>query len=92
MILFVIPRNLYRVLRRVPKDDPLYRVAAGCFALYAFLVINGFFNSSFGGKCTPPFMLLLSLVVVSQKLWQLASSQPVANGGLTRLDAATVRV
>jgi O-antigen ligase len=71
MILFVIPRNLIRVLRRVPKDEYLYRVAAGCFALYAFLLINGFFNSSYGGKCTAPFMLLLALVVVSQKLLSL---------------------
>lgn len=72
MILFVIPKNLIRVLRRVPKDDYLYRVAAGCFALYAFLLINGFFNSSYGGKCTAPFMLLLALVVVSQKLLAVA--------------------
>jgi O-antigen ligase len=72
MILFVIPKNLIGVLRRVPKDEYLYRVAAGCFALYAFLVINGLFNSSYGGKCTAPFMLLLALVVVSQKLLSLA--------------------
>ena len=72
MILFVIPKNLIGVLRRVPKDEYLYRVAAGCFALYAFLLINGFFNSSYGGKCTAPFMLLLALVIVSQKLLALA--------------------
>jgi exopolysaccharide production protein ExoQ len=85
MILFVIPRNLFRLLRKVPKDDPLYRVAAGCFALFTFLVINGFFNSSFGGKCTAPFMVLLGLVVVSQKLIELADSQLPATGGLARL-------
>lgn len=84
MILVVIPKNLYRVLRRAPKDDPLYRVAAGCFALYAFLVINGFFNSSFGGKCTAPFMILLGLVIVSQKLLELADTNAGAIGGLTR--------
>jgi O-antigen ligase len=72
MILVVIPKNLYRVLRLAPKSDYLYQVAAGCLALYAFLIINGFFNSSFGGKATPPFMVLLALVVVSQKLLQLA--------------------
>lgn len=85
MILFVIPRNLYRVLRKVPKDDPLYRVAAGCVALFTFLVINGIFNSSFGGKCTSPFMVMLGLVVVSQKLIELADSQSGATGGLARL-------
>lgn len=85
MILIVIPRNLLRVLRKVPKDDPLYRVAAGCFALFTFLVINGFFNSSFGGKCTAPFMVLLGLVIVSQKLIEMADSQSGATGGLARL-------
>lgn len=84
MILVVIPKNLYRVLRRVPKDDPLYRVAAGCFALYVFLVINGCFNSSFGGKCTSPFMVLLGLVIISQKLLELAGAQAERIGGLAR--------
>ncbi len=72
MMLWVIPKNLIQVLRRVPKDEYLYRVAAGCLALYVFLVINGFFNSSFGGKCTSPFMLMMGLVVVSQKLLEFA--------------------
>ena len=85
MILFVIPKNLYRVLRGVSKEDPLYRVAAGCFALYVFLVINGFFNSSFGGKCTSPFMVLIGLVVVSQKLVEWADAQSAVNGGLARV-------
>jgi len=84
MILIVISRNLYRVLRKVPKDDPLYQVAAGCFALFTFLVINGFFNSSFGGKCTAPFMVLLGLVVVSQKLIEMVDSQLGGTGGLAR--------
>ncbi|HTW57373.1 MAG TPA: O-antigen ligase family protein [Terriglobales bacterium] len=72
MMLWVIPKNLIKVLRRVPKDEYLYRVAAGSLALYAFLVINGFFNSSFGGKCTAPFMSMMALVVVSQKLLAFA--------------------
>jgi O-antigen ligase len=71
----VIPRNLYRVLRLAPSTDPIYRIAAGCLSLYAFLLINGIFNSSFGGKASAPFMLFLALVVVSHKLLEL-SSQP----------------
>jgi O-antigen ligase len=67
-ILIVIPRNLYRVLRRASPDDRVYQIGAGCLALYFFLLINGFFNSSFGGKPSVPFMLMLALVVVSQKL------------------------
>jgi O-antigen ligase len=72
-ICIIIPRNLYRVLRRTRFTDPVYRISAGCLSLYAFLLINGFFNSSFGGKASAPFMLLLSLVVVSHKLLEVAS-------------------
>jgi O-antigen ligase len=72
-ILIVIPWNLYRVLRRAPSTDRIYKVGAGCLALYAFLLINGFFNSSFGGKPTVPFMLLIALVLVSNKLLKLLS-------------------
>jgi exopolysaccharide production protein ExoQ len=86
VICFIIPTNLYRVLRAASSTDPIYRIAAGCLALYAFLLINGFFNSSFGGKATAPFMLLLSLVVVSNKLLEIAS-RPSANGERTQLYA-----
>ena len=72
-ICIIIPRNLYRVLRRTRFTDPIYRIGAGCLSLYVFLLINGFFNSSFGGKASAPFMLLLSLVVVSNKLLEAAS-------------------
>jgi len=73
MINVVIVRNLVRVLRRVPSTSPVYRVAAGCFALYAHLFINGQFNASFGGRVRAPFILLLSLVLVSNKLFELSS-------------------
>lgn len=86
-ILYVIPKNLYRVLKLVSKEDPLYRVTAGSFALYAFLVINGFFTSSFGGKCASPFMVLMGLVIVSMKLREYAESQLRVIGGLPRADA-----
>lgn len=71
IINFGILRNLIRVLRRAPPTDPIYQVGAGCLALYAHLLINGFFNASFGGKARPPFLLLLSLVLVSNKLLEL---------------------
>jgi len=77
MMILVIPKNLIKVLRRVPKDEYLYRLAAGSLALWAFLLINGFFTSSFGGKCSPPFMLLMGLVVVSQKLLEYAPQESV---------------
>jgi O-antigen ligase len=87
-ICIVIPINLYRVLRLASATDPIYRIGAGCLALYTFLLINGFFNSSFGGKATAPFMLLLSLVVVSNKLLELVP-RPPAKREVTRLYART---
>src|SRR5580698_1172607 len=77
MMMWVIPKNLVKVMRRVPKDEYLYRLATRTLALFFFLAINGFFNSSFGGKCTPPFMSMMALVVVSQKLLE-AAPEPLA--------------
>lgn len=76
IIIVIIPTNLYRVLRRLPPTDPVYRVAAGCLSLFAFLIINACFNSTFGGKATAPFMLLLALLVVSSKLLAQSAPQP----------------
>ncbi len=71
LINFVIFRNLITVLRRAPSAGAIYRVGAGCFALYAHLFLNGMSNASFGGRVRPPFILLLSLVLVSNKLVEL---------------------
>jgi O-antigen ligase len=76
-VLIVIPVNLVRVLRRVRMEEYAHRIAAGSLSLYAFLVVNGCFNSSFGGKPTAPFLLLLGLVPVSQRLWEIAQRSPV---------------
>ena len=73
MVNVVIVKNLIRVLRRAPSTSAIYRVGAGCLAVYAHLLINGFFNSSFGGKARPPFMLMIALVVVSNKLLEFVS-------------------
>jgi O-antigen ligase len=71
----VILRNLYRVVRRTPPSDPVYRLGAGCLALYIMLLINGFFNASFGGRARPPFILFLALILISDKLLK-SSSRP----------------
>jgi hypothetical protein len=90
IINIVIPINFVRVLRRTDPNSYVYRVGAGCLALYAFLLINGFFNSSYGGKPTAPFMLLLSLVLVSNKLLE-QSSRPMVNGEPAVLDPRSAR-
>lgn len=73
----LIARNLIRVVRRAAPIDPVHRIGAGCLALYTLLLINGFFNASFGGRARPPFILLLSLVLISDKLLKL-TSRPLA--------------
>ena len=90
IITIVIPVKLYRVLRLAPATDRVYQIAAGCLSLYAFLLINGFFNSSFGGKTTAPFMLMLALVPVSNKLFEIASGSSESREP-ARLDARTGR-
>lgn len=83
IVIGIIPLNLYRVLRRLPPTDPIYRVSAGCLSLFVFLLINAFFNSNFGGKPNVPFMMLFALLVVSSKLGVLSdgSSAGVENAG-----------
>ena len=70
----VIVRNLLRVMRRVAPSDYLYQLGVGCFAVYINLLINGFANASFGGRAWHPFMVLLALVVISDKLVEAAYS------------------
>jgi O-antigen ligase len=73
IINYVILRNLLRVLRRIPATDFIHQIAAGCLALYASFLLNGFFNASFGGRARPPFMALLALVIVGEKLAEFAA-------------------
>ncbi|MGP8093770.1 MAG: O-antigen ligase family protein [Candidatus Sulfotelmatobacter sp.] len=75
LIHFVIARNLLRVTRHAPPTTYLYQLGVGCFAVYINLLINGFANASFGGRAWHPFMVLLALVVVSEKLVEILSSR-----------------
>lgn len=78
-IAILIPVRLAQVLRRVPVDSGIYRIAAGCISLYAFLIINGLSNSSYGGKPTAIFMLLLSLLMVADRLYAVACRPAVTS-------------
>jgi exopolysaccharide production protein ExoQ len=87
MINVVIVRNLFRVLRRAPSTSAIYRVAAGCLAVFAHLFIDGFTNASaFGGKVRQPFILLIGILLVSNKLLELVS----ANDALQNMKAEAV--
>jgi O-antigen ligase len=67
VIHIVIVRNLWQALRAPPNREAKM-LAVGSCAVYVNLLINGFFNATFGGRASPPFMLLLGLVVVSETL------------------------
>jgi len=68
MIHLVVVYNLVRLIRRAPPADFRYQLAVGCLALYVNLLVGGFFNASFGGRAWSFFMMLLALVMVSEKL------------------------
>lgn len=71
----IIARNLLRVIRRASPAEYLYQLGVGCFAIYVNLLINGFANASFGGRAWHPFMVLIALVVISDKLAVIAASE-----------------
>ncbi len=64
----VLIRNLIRALRWNTRGSVFHTIAAGCFALYLNLFINGMFNAVFGGRTNAPFMLLMALLVISSRL------------------------
>ena len=68
IVILLIPKDLFRVLRHAAPSDPLYRIGAGSIALYAVLLMNGLFNATFGGRVRAPFALLMAMVFVSGKL------------------------
>jgi O-antigen ligase len=68
IIHLVIVRNLFRAFRLRNTSNGMHLFAIGCIALYLNLLINGMFNASFGGRAEAPFMLLLALVVISDRL------------------------
>ncbi|HTS08616.1 MAG TPA: O-antigen ligase family protein [Candidatus Eisenbacteria bacterium] len=67
-VIFMIARDLIRVMKRANPAGPIYRITAGCIAIYAVLLINGLFNGTFGGRVRAPFALLMALILVSGKL------------------------
>ena len=67
VIHLVIVKKLWRALEG-PLNRNGHLLAVGSWAIYINLLIAGLFNATFGGAARPPFMLLLGLVVVSEKL------------------------
>ncbi len=68
-------RNLILVMRTVSYDDPLHALAAGCFAIYLDILINGMFSRTFGSRPDATFMVLFSLIFVGDRLLQAAKAK-----------------
>jgi len=68
MMLGWTARNLIGVIRAVSHDHPLHQLAVGCFAIYLDILINGMVSRTFGSRPDGTFMILFSLVFVSDRL------------------------
>ncbi len=69
-----IIRNLWRVLRS-SHDPHLRTLASGCFALYSFLLLNGFVEPTFGGRPSCVFLVFQALLVLSEALRRSAEPE-----------------
>ncbi|HWC18925.1 MAG TPA: O-antigen ligase family protein [Terriglobales bacterium] len=70
-----IIRNLWRVYRG-SEDSQLRTLTSGCFALYSFLLLNGFVEPTFGGRPTCVFLAFQGLLVLSEGLRRAAVPEP----------------
>jgi len=64
----MIIRNLIRVMRKASLP-----MAAGCFAVYLNILINGMVSRAFGSRPDATFTMLFALVFVSERLLQQVS-------------------
>jgi hypothetical protein len=64
----MIIRNLILVMRRASLP-----LAAGCFAIYLNILINGMVSRAFGSRPDATFTMLFALVFVSDRLLQSVS-------------------
>jgi O-antigen ligase len=64
----VIVRNLVRAMRVASLP-----IAAGCFAVYLNILINGMVSRAFGSRPDATFMMLFALVFLSERLLQEVS-------------------
>jgi O-antigen ligase len=60
-------RNLLWVIRRM-RSGEMKTWAIGAFAIFIFEILNGMLNASFGGRPNSAYLVLLSLLVVSEVL------------------------
>lgn len=68
-------RNLYLTMRTASFDDPVHMLAAGCFAIYLDILVNGMFSRTFGSRPDATFMILFSLIFVGDRLLHMARAK-----------------
>jgi|GEM_PF-3056558 O-antigen ligase len=66
-VLWRTVRNLLLVTRRI-KAGEMRTWAIGCFAVFVFEMLNGMLNASFGGRPGSSYLMLISLLIVSEVL------------------------
>jgi O-antigen ligase len=71
-----ILRNVWVVLRQ-SRDHTLRTLAAGSFALYVFLLLNGFVEPTFGGRPSCVFLVFQGLLLLTYGLRKAAAPAQV---------------
>lgn len=61
-------RNLFKVMRAVDASNPLHQLAVGCLAIFLDIFVNGMVSRAFGSRPDGTFMILFSMVFVSDRL------------------------
>ncbi|HVI08123.1 MAG TPA: O-antigen ligase family protein [Candidatus Binatia bacterium] len=70
-------RNLWAVMRTVDSNNPLHQLAVGCLAIFLDIFVNGMVSRAFGSRPDGTFMILFSLVFVSDRLLAAARQKKV---------------
>jgi O-antigen ligase len=60
-------RNLLWVIQKM-QTGQIRTWAIGAFTIFIFEILNGMLNASFGGRPGSPYLMLLSLLVISEAL------------------------
>jgi O-antigen ligase len=71
-----IVRNVWVILRQ-SRDHTLRTLAAGSFALYVFLLLNGFVEPTFGGRPSCVFLVFQGLLLLTYSLRTAAAPEQV---------------
>jgi O-antigen ligase len=65
--------GVVRLVRDQTVNARLRALAIGCAAIYFNILLNGMFNASFGGRAGGTFIVLLALLMLTERLTFLAS-------------------